>query len=317
LVAGALRLGTRGSLLALAQSQAVADALARTHGVKVALEVIRTKGDQVVDRPLPEIGGKGLFTEALDQALLDERIDLAVHSLKDLPTEGVEGLRLACIPEREDPRDVLVAPSGGSVTLPGLLPGAVVGTSSLRRRALLAAFRPQVRAESVRGNLDTRLRKLDEGQYDALLLAAAGLRRLGLSHRISEWLERTSWLPAPGQGALVVVTRSDDVALGGLLGGLHHPATASAVTAERSLLRRLEGGCQIPVGALGVPFHGGLRLWGLVVSADGRQAVRADLTGAPADAERLGEQVAELLLARGAGQILEEHSNVYPAPSPP
>ena len=312
-----LRLGTRGSQLALTQSRGVADAIARTHGVEVALEVMVTKGDQVLDKPLPEIGGKGLFTEALDNALLDGRIDLAVHSLKDLPTDGVPGLHLACIPEREDPRDVLVGPVGRTTTLDSLAPGAVVGTSSLRRRALLAAFRPDVRAESVRGNLDTRIRKLDEGRCDALLLAAAGLRRLGVAHRVGESLERTSWLPAPGQGALAVVAREDDAELTDVLAALHHAPTAVSVTAERALLRRLEGGCQVPIAALAVPFDGGLRLWGLVLSPDGRHAVRADLTGAPDEAERLGVRVAELLLARGAREVLDEQVGVQPAPAPP
>jgi hydroxymethylbilane synthase len=317
LVARALRLGTRGSKLALTQSRWVAEAIERAHGVGVELEVIRTRGDQIQDRPLPEIGGKGLFTEALDLALVEGRIDLAVHSLKDLPTDLAEDLRISCIPEREDPRDVLVGPSGRSATLQSLPAGAVVGTSSLRRRALLAAFRPELRAESVRGNLDTRLRKLDEGACDALLLAAAGLRRLGLGDRAAEWLERTAWLPAPGQGALAVVTRAGDLEVTRRLAELHHPATASAVTAERALLRRLEGGCQVPIAALGVPFQGGLRLWGLVLSPDGRHAVRADQTGAPEEAERLGERVAELLLSRGAAEVLGRHAATVPAPSPP
>ena len=312
-----LRLGTRGSQLALTQSRWVAQALERTHGVRVELEIVQTRGDQVQDRPLPEIGGKGLFTEALDGALAEGRVDLAVHSLKDLPTEMAPGLALSCTPEREDPRDVLVGPSGRGVSLDSLQAGAVVGTSSLRRRALLAAFRPDVGAQDVRGNLDTRLRKLDDGVYDALLLAAAGIRRLGLAHRIAESLERTSWLPAPGQGALAVVTRADDVKLRQLLGALHHAPTASAVSAERALLRRLEGGCQVPIGAIGVPFHGGLRLWGLVLSPEGGRAVRADLTGLPAEAERLGERVAELLLSRGAGELLGSPAAAQPTPSPP
>jgi hydroxymethylbilane synthase len=285
--------------------------------VQVELEVLQTRGDQVLDRPLPEIGGKGLFTEALDRALLEGRIDLAVHSLKDLPTDTVEGLIVACIPEREDPRDALVGPGGRSVSLAGLPDGAVVGTSSLRRRALLAAFRPDLVGESIRGNLDTRLRKLDEGRCHALLLAAAGLKRLGLGHRIGEALERTSWLPAPGQGALAVVTRAGEPSLAELLAPLHHEPTVSAVRAERALLHHLEGGCQVPIGALGVPFHGGLRLWGLVLGSDGRNAVRADLTGTPDEPERLGERVAEALLERGARELLDEQVGAEPAPSPP
>jgi hydroxymethylbilane synthase len=317
LVGRTLKLGTRGSQLALTQSRSVAAALGRDGRVHVELEVLQTRGDQVVDRPLPEIGGKGLFTEALDHALLDGRIDLAVHSLKDLPTDSVDGLTIACIPEREDPRDVLVGPAGRGVTLSGLEQGAVVGTSSLRRRALLAGFRSDLRAESIRGNLDTRLRKLDEGRCQALLLAAAGVRRLGLAHRIGESLERTSWLPAPGQGALAVVTRAGDRAIAESLAPLHHGATACAVRAERAVLHHLGGGCQVPIGALGVPFHGGLRVWGLVLSPDGRHAVRADLTGTPDEPERLGARVAELLLRRGAREVLDEQLGAEPAPSPP
>jgi hydroxymethylbilane synthase len=316
LVTRAIRLGTRGSTLALTQSRWVAARLEQA-GLSVTLEVIKTQGDEVTETPLPEIGGKGLFTAALDRALLAGTIDLAVHSLKDLPTEEVEGLALSCVPEREDPRDVLVGPGGKETTLRGLPPGAVVGTSSLRRRALLAAFRPDLVADNVRGNLDTRLRKLDEGRYQALLLAAAGLRRLGLASRVGEWLERTAWLPAPGQGALALVTRADDSMLRTRLAGLHHAATASAVTAERALLRRLEGGCQIPMGAIGLPFEGGLRLWGLVVSPDGTRLVRGDLTGKPQEAEALGHRLAEVLLERGAGEILDQMEGAAPAPSAP
>ena len=312
-----LRLGTRGSRLALTQSRWVAAALGRTRDVRVALEVIRTKGDRTLDRPLPEIGGKGLFTAELDRALLDGDVDLAVHSLKDLPTGGQDGLRIACIPEREDPRDVVVGPRGPPTTLAGLPEGATVGTSSLRRRAFLRAFHGGLRVESVRGNLDTRIRRVDEGLYDAVLVAAAGVRRLGLSDRVGEWLERTAWLPAPGQGALAVVTRAEDEEASELLGPLHDEPTAAAVGAERSLLERLEGGCQVPLGALGLPYEGGLRLWGLVASPDGRRAVRADLTGDPRDPEALGVAVAEALLERGAGDILDEVRGEPPAVTAP
>jgi hydroxymethylbilane synthase len=286
-------------------------------GASVALEVIRTQGDEVADKPLPEIGGKGLFTAALDQALLAGAIDLAVHSLKDLPTDMMDGLAISCVPEREDPRDVIVGPTERETTLRGLPAGAVVGTSSLRRRALLAAFRPDLVARDVRGNLDTRLRKLDEGRYQALLLAAAGLKRLGLASRVGEWLERTAWLPAPGQGALAVVTRSDDDSLRAQLAPLHHSGTASAVAAERALLEHLEGGCQIPLGALGIPFENGLRLWGLVVSPDGHRLVRGDLTGKLEEAHVLGVRLGELLLARGAGEILDATQGTVEAPSAP
>lgn len=299
-----LRLGTRGSTLALTQSRWVARELHRLTGARVELETIRTTGDLHQDRPLTEIGGKGLFTAEIDRALLEGRVDLAVHSLKDLPTDAHDDLVLACIPEREDPRDVLVAAGGGKASLADLPEGARIGTSSLRRKALALAFRKDVDVVPIRGNLDTRLRKLEQGACDVLVLAAAGLRRLGREALVGEWLERTSWLPAPGQGALGIVSRLDDEDTRAHLLHLHDPRTAAAVRAERQLLVRLEGGCQIPIGALGLPYGTGLRLWGLVASPDGRQVVREDRTGRVADPEALGDEVAEALLERGAGEIL-------------
>lgn len=299
-----LRLGTRGSTLALTQSRWVARELHRLTGAKVEVEAIRTAGDRHQDRPLPEIGGKGLFTAEIDRALLEGRVDVAVHSLKDLPTDAHHDLVLACIPEREDPRDVLVAAGGGKVSLTDLPEGARVGTGSLRRKALALAFRGDLDVMPIRGNLDTRLRKLEEGACDVLVLAAAGLRRLGREALVGEWLERTSWLPAPGQGALGIVSRLDDEETREQLLHLHDPPTAAAVRAERRLLVRLEGGCQVPIGAVGLPYGTGLRLWGLVASPDGRQVVREDRTGGVADPEALGDEVAEALLERGAGEIL-------------
>lgn len=284
----------------------VAAELERGGRASVSIEVIRTTGDVRIDQPLSEIGGKGLFTAELDRALLDGGIDFAVHSLKDLPTEMDAALTIAAVPEREDPRDVLVGPAGHAVTLSGLPTGATVGTSSLRRTALARAFRKDLRVESVRGNLDTRLRKVDEGRYDALIVAAAGLRRLGRSNRIGEILEGSSWLPAPGQGALALVSRSEDEATRELLSFLQHSQTDAAVRAERALLNRLEGGCQLPVGALGKTYDGGIRLWGMVASPDGRQVVRADRTGDLEEPEMLGLEVAEILVERGADAILEE-----------
>lgn len=313
-----LRLGTRGSDLALAQSRWVASVLEETDRARVELEVIRTTGDRVQDRPLSEIGGKGLFTRELDQALLDGDIHLAVHSLKDLPTELDEGLMVAAIPEREDPRDVLVGPADESLTLTSLSRNARLGTSSLRRQALALAFRGDLTVEPIRGNLDTRLKKVDRGDYDAIVLAAAGLRRLGRSDRIDEFMERTAWLPAPGQGALGIVTRADDAETGALLEPLRHEATTASVRAERALLATLEGGCQIPIGALGIPYDGGLRLWGLVASPDGKRVVRADRTGSVERPGELGREVAEILLERGAGDILDEISDdALPGLTPP
>ncbi len=301
-----LRLGTRGSLLALAQSRWVAGELGANGGPEISLEVIKTLGDQHLEQPLHEISGKGVFTRELDEALLGERVQLVVHSLKDLPTELPDGLCIAATPARVDPRDVLVGPEGEHTTLASLKEGAVVGTSSLRRVALLRAFRRDVTPRTIRGNVDTRLRKLDEGQFDAIILAAAGLTRLGLAKRVSEWLERTSWLPAPGQGALALVTRSEDAETRELVGALNDPDSLAAVSAERTFLEALGGGCQVPIGALGIPYDEKLRLWGLVASPDGRRVVRGDLTGSLADPQALGHTLAAQLQERGAVEILAE-----------
>jgi len=302
----ALRLGTRGSLLALAQSNWTASALEANGASEVSLEVIRTVGDEHLDQPLHEISGKGLFTRELDEALLSGRVDLAVHSLKDLPTVLPEGLCIAATPRRVDPRDVVVGPEGASTTLASLKKGAIVGTSSLRRVALLNAFRRDVTPRTIRGNVDTRLRKLDDGQFDAIILAGAGLTRLGLAGRASEWLERTSWLPAPGQGALGIVTRTEDAETRNSVGALNDPDSFATVTAERTCLEALGGGCQVPIGALGLAYDERLRLWGLVASPDGKRVVRGDLTGHLADPQALGHKLANLLRKRGAEPILAE-----------
>ena len=301
-----LRLGTRGSLLALAQSEWTAAALEANGAREVSLEVIRTVGDEHLDQPLHEISGKGVFTRELDEALLGGRVHLAVHSLKDLPTVLPEGLCIAATPARVDPRDVLVGPEGTSTTLASLKEGAVVGTSSLRRVALLNAFRRDVMPKTIRGNVDTRLRKLDDGQFDAIILAGAGLTRLGLAGRANEWLERTSWLPAPGQGALGIVTRTEDAETRQLVAALNDPDSFAAVTAERTFLEALGGGCQVPIGALGIPYDERLRMWGLVASPDGRRVVRGDLTGSLTDPQALGHKLADLLRERGAEAILAE-----------
>ncbi len=249
-------------------------------------------------------------------ALLDDRIDFAVHSLKDLPTDPEAGLMLAAVPEREDPRDVLIGPSSRTspATLRGLRRGARVGTSSLRRRALARAFRSDWEVDNIRGNLDTRIAKVDRGEWDAIVVAAAGVRRLGLWHRVGEALERTAWLPAPGQGALGLLTRSDDPRTARALQTLDHPPSRVAVHAERALLAALGGGCQTPLGALGLPFDRGLRLWALVASLDGTRVVRGDLTGRLEDPEGLGRKLAERLAGRGGSELLQEELN---APAPP
>jgi len=301
-----LRLGTRGSPLALTQSQWVANLLTERTGRDVGLVTIRTSGDILQAEPLALIGGKGLFTRELDQALLQGEIDLAVHSLKDLPTDFPDGLALGAVPEREDVRDVLVGPRGKEVTLATLAEGARVGTSSLRRMALAKLHRPDLRVENVRGNVGTRIGRVDDGSFDAVILAAAGVRRLGLVDRVSEYLDVGSWLPAPGQGALGVVVRSDDVLQATWLHAIDHPATRAASAAERALLHTLEAGCRLPVAALGLPFDGSLRLRGIVASPDGLRAVRAEGTGSREAPEALGRQVAGVLLDRGADLLLSE-----------
>lgn len=300
-----LRLGTRGSTLALTQSRLVKDALEARLDISVELVVVRTTGDDRQDRPLPEIGGKGLFTRELDRALLAGDLDLAVHSLKDLPTDQPDGLVVAAIPEREDARDVLIGPEGSDTSLRSLPEGARVGTSSLRRQALARAFRSDLDLESIRGNLDTRIGKVDRGGFDAIVVAAAGVNRLGLEDRVGEWLEQTAWLPAPGQGALALVTRGDDDRTRRILAPLDHGPTRAAVEAERTVLALLEGGCRLPIAALGLPFDGGLRLWALVASPDGERVVRSDRTGRIGAPGKLGREVADVLRRRGAVEILE------------
>jgi hydroxymethylbilane synthase len=351
-----LTLGTRGSRLALAQSELVAAQLRALHpGLAVELQVISTKGDRVLDVALSAVGDKGLFVKELEQALLAGAVDLCVHSCKDLPSALPAGLTLAAFPERADPRDVLVvpehaerslqsaaaegagAPSACSMLRAELGRGAIVGTSSLRRACQLRALRPDLELRDVRGNVDTRLRKLAAGQYNALLLAAAGLDRLGLVGEggrmasdgaafVAHPLPAELMLPAVAQGALAVECRADDAATLALLAPLDHAATRAAATAERAFLRRLEGGCQVPIAAFGEcsvqPAAGGqslqagpggaalhsaaylLHLRGLVGSLDGARIVRGELRGHAANAEALGTALADDLLARGADSIL-------------
>lgn len=309
-----LRLGTRGSLLAVTQSRWVASRVEVVARTPVTLVEIRTAGDLAKGRPLHEIGGKGLFTGELDRALLAGEIDLAVHSLKDVPTQLPEGISVGAVPEREDPRDVLIGPAGAGVTLGTLRRGGRVGTGSLRRMALVRALRPDVSPEEIRGNLDTRIRKVDQGEVDGIVVAAAGVHRLGARDRISEYFDLGSWLPAPGQGALAVAVRTDDVPRLSWLRALDHPPSRAATAAERALLAVLGAGCRLPVGALGLPFGGGLRLKGLVAHPDGTRAVRAEATGAQDDPDALGRSVAEALIARGADHLLEGLPSMGPAP---
>lgn len=312
-----LRLGTRGSTLALIQSRQVASALEEAAGASVSLHTIRTGGDDQADASLARIGGEGVFTSALDGALLAGAVDVAVHSLKDLPTRMTPDLCVAATPPREDPRDALVLPPGEERTLATLAAGSRIGTGSPRRAALARAFRPDCAVVPMRGNVDTRLAKLDRGECDALLLAAAGLGRMGLLGRASELQERTAWLPAAGQGALAVVVRRADARARELAAPLDDHPTRQAVRAEREVLRRLDAGCHLPVGVLGLPYPGGLRLWAMVLSPDGHRVVRADRTGRLAEPERLAADVAAVLLGRGAGDILAEYLRAPPAEPPP
>jgi hydroxymethylbilane synthase len=294
-----LRIATRSSALALAQAHQVRDALAAL-GVGGELVTYETVGDKRLDRPLNELGAKGLFTEELERDLRAGTVDLCVHSLKDLPTADPDGLAVVATPPREDPRDAFVAPAGSALrSLYDLPAGARVGTSSLRRRAQLAAARPDLQIVDLRGNVGTRLRKLDEGACDAAILAAAGLRRLGLHDRITALLDPPAWLSAPGQGAIAIQTRADDVAVRDIVARLDDAPTARAVRAERALLAALDGGCQVPIGA----YVDGGTLHGLVASLDGRTVVRGDraVDGDPAAA---GAALAEQLRADGAAAIL-------------
>jgi hydroxymethylbilane synthase len=292
-------LGTRGSELALAQTHAIAAAIrAIAPEVETVIEIIASQGDKIQNIPLAQMGGKGLFTKELEDALLEKRVDLAVHSLKDLPTELPRGLCLAAITEREDPRDVLV--SQGGLPLAALPQGAKVGTSSLRRRAQLLAARPDLDMPDIRGNVPTRLKKVAEGNYDATLLALAGLKRLGLDAHATEVLPYEVMLPAPGQGALGIECREDDHELRALLARLAHPETAASVTAERALLQALGGGCHTPLGTWAQVSGHEIELQACVAALDGKQLWRAVVRGSMEEPVALGEEAARQLLAQGA-----------------
>lgn len=300
-----ITIGSRGSALALEQTRQIAVRLKKLFPeLSFRVEKIQTTGDNILDVALAKIGDKGLFTKEIEQALLDGRIDIAVHSMKDVPTELPEGLVLGAIPEREDPGDVLISRHGRK--LEEFDAGARIGTSSLRRTAQLKAFRPDLEIIPVRGNVQTRLRKLEEGKYDAIVLAWAGVSRLGLTERVTQRLPYAVCLPAVGQGALGVEVRADDSEMLALLKQIDHGETRAAVTAERTLLKQLEGGCQVPVGALAQAWDGDLLLEGMVASLDGKKVVRA-LDVAPLDEPvALGERLADKLRSMGARKILKE-----------
>jgi hydroxymethylbilane synthase len=300
-----LRIGTRGSQLALYQANWVKSELLRTHpDLTVTLVKIKTTGDKIQDAPLAKIGGKGLFVKEIEEALLQRRIDLAVHSIKDVPTEFPEGLHLSAITRREDPRDVFI--SRDKTRLNDLPRGARIGTSSLRRQAQLLHFRGDFEIIPLRGNLDTRLKKLWTTNLDGIVLASAGVKRLGLEEKVTEFLSIELSLPAIGQGALGIETREGDKGVEKRIFFLNDPASAVAVTGERAFLKKLEGGCQVPIAAFG-QIHGGLlRIEGLVGTIDGKRLIRHHLEGSIEKAEALGVELAEFLLSRGAKEILDE-----------
>jgi len=300
-----VKIATRKSQLALWQANWVKGELEKcTTGLQVELVRIMTKGDKILDVPLAQVGGKGLFVKEIEDALLDGRADLAVHSMKDVPTELPAGLHLAVICEREDPRDAWFAQGG--VAFRDIPQGARVGTSSLRRQTQLRALRPDLAFENLRGNVDTRLRKLEEGQYDAIVLAAAGVKRLGFADRVTEYLPAEVSLPAIGQGAVGIECRETDRETNALIEPLKHPATWTAVLAERAFLATLQGGCQVPIAAFAELREGQVHLRGLVGSLDGQTVIRGTRQGSPVDAQSLGIDLAEELLDRGAREILEE-----------
>ncbi len=298
-----LRIATRKSALALWQAEYVKARLEHFHpNLQVELVPMSTQGDKILDTPLAKIGGKGLFVKELETAMLEGRADIAVHSMKDVPVEFPDGLMLSTICEREDPRDAFV--SNHYSSLDQLPAGSVVGTSSLRRQCQLKALRPDLQIRDLRGNVNTRLAKLDAGEFDAILLAAAGLIRLGFTGRIRTYLPVENSLPANGQGAVGIECRSDDAAVLALLAPLEHAPTRLAVLAERAMNRRLQGGCQVPIGAFAELQGEQLWLRGLVGALDGSHILRAEVRGPAASPEQLGEQLAEMLLAQGAGHIL-------------
>jgi len=298
-----LRIATRASALALWQAEHVAARLRARHpGLDVVLLPMTTRGDRILDRPLAQVGGKGLFLKELEVAMAAAEAELAVHSMKDVPAELEPGFAIAAVLERADPFDAFVSPR--HATLEAMPPGARVGSSSLRRQAQLRARRPDLVPCDLRGNVNTRLGKLDAGDYDAILLACAGLERLDLAHRIRARLEPPDWLPAVGQGAIGIECRADALDVRALVAPLAHEETSICVAAERSMNRRLQGGCDVPIAGYARLDQKRLRLDGLVGDARAGANVRASVEGSPRDAEALGVELAELLLARGGAALL-------------
>jgi len=299
-----ITIGTRGSRLALWQAEWVRAQIERCFpGTAVALAVIKTQGDRILDVPLAQVGGKGLFVKEIESALLDGRVDLAVHSMKDMPAEVPDGLAIGAVPERESAADVLI--SRGGEPLREIAPGGVIGTSSLRRAAQIRHLRPDLAVVPLRGNVETRLAKLDGGSLAGVVLAAAGLKRLGLAERASEHLPVDVMLPAVGQGALCVEVRRDDPVIGPIVAALDHRDSRLAVSAERAFLRRLQGGCQVPIAGHARIEGPQLALAGLVAGVDGTPLIADRLSGPAETAETIGMALAEVLLGRGADEILQ------------
>ncbi len=301
-------IGTRGSALALWQTNWVkAELLKYFPLLQIEVELIKTTGDKILDSPLSKIGDKGLFTKELEIALLDKRIDIAVHSLKDVPTKVPDGLWISAITEREDVRDVFVAPAGSNyISFDSLPIGAYVATGSLRRKCQLLNWRDDLQIIDIRGNLNTRFAKLDESDWMGMILARAGVVRLGWEKRITQILPLEKMLPAVGQGALGIETRTDDASVNEIVLKLNHRATEISTKGERSLLRHLEGGCQIPIGAFGRIDNGVFKLDALIGSLDGKRIVRDSIEGKPEESEKSGIELAEKLLKNGGEEILKE-----------
>jgi len=299
-----LRIATRKSQLALWQANYVADLLKNAHpGLEIELIEMTTQGDKILDTPLAKLGGKGLFVKELETGILEGRADIAVHSMKDVPVDLPDGLHLPVLCQREDPRDAFV--SNQHESFYSLPQGACIGTSSLRRQCQLKAERPDLQILDLRGNVNTRLAKLDAGDYDAIILAAAGLIRLSMEDRISERLSPEISLPAIGQGAVGLECRHDDARVNNLIQPLHHKETAYRVSAERAMNARLNGGCQVPIAGFAELSHDALMLRGLVGRVDGSEIIRAEIAGPLENAQEMGDVLGEDLLARGAGKILE------------
>ena len=299
-----IRIGTRGSQLALWQANFIKSEIQRLFpDLDVELNIIKTTGDRITDRPLAMIGGKGLFVKEIETALLDNDIDLAVHSMKDMPGELPKGLIIGAIPKRENPFDVLI--SKDNTLLADYKKGATIGTSSLRRASQIKHIRPDVTIESIRGNLDTRIKKLKAGDYDAIVLAAAGLRRLGQAHEITQYLDESVMIPAVGQGALCIETRKNDSDIASVMEKLDHYHTRICVTGERAFLKQIEGSCHIPVACFGKIKENTVSMTAVVASVDGKELIKEHITSALNNVESCGRTLADMVLEKGGKRILE------------